>query len=188
MGSVSDSRIAGLIYYSWEDVGNFFHRQGRLITKMRKSRHDLYGQALVMTHYFANNPERGKNLKKYIEKINSGVHPEMAFSSSFPISMDDLNREIKDYFRRGKYPYRKVELKSPLAADSIIISKLSMDELADVIGRYITRRGEVTDDEILFYSAQLENGTISAGGLSVLAHSAIMRDKLEGSEEVFRIL
>lgn len=177
IGLVSNSRIKYLGYYSWENIRKFFHKQGSLLKTARNDTHDRYGQALVMIHYFLNNPARNKNLSSYLKNINNGLTSEQAFNNAFPISLEDLNKEVKKYLKRGKYSYNKIKLNSPLQANITESRRLTKYEISDIIARYLIRRGKITEEEASYYEAQLKDNAISAGGLSVLAFNAMKSEK-----------
>lgn len=56
----------------------------------------LYAQGWLLTHFAANNPERGKQLQEYLNAVASGTDYGEAAKAAFG-DLDKLNKELKDH-------------------------------------------------------------------------------------------
>lgn len=65
----------------------------------------LYAESWALMHYLMlGNPERAVQLRDYLSRLKDGAAPDVAFRGAFAGSPDDLERELRDYIRRFKFP------------------------------------------------------------------------------------
>ena len=75
----------------------------------------FYAESWATVHYLmtgsnANDPDRGRQLRSYLQLLNAGVSRDAAFSSAFPYDQATMTRQIKHSFERRRVTGLEVPL------------------------------------------------------------------------------
>ena len=99
----------------------------------------IYGRSWIMSHYFFFNPDRLKQLMKYVALINKGTDGRSAAQQAFG-NLQKLNGEIESYFRKPALPFSRFPA-SKYAPKSIEMRELRPGEAAVIEARTQSKVG-----------------------------------------------
>ena len=99
----------------------------------------IYGRSWIMSHYFFFNPDRLKQLMKYLALINGGTDGRAAAQQAFG-NLQKLNGEIESYFRKPSLPFSRFPA-SKYTPKSIEMRALRPGEAAVIEARMQSKVG-----------------------------------------------
>lgn len=99
----------------------------------------IYGRSWIMSHYFFFNPDRLKQLMKYLALINSGTDGRAAAEQAFG-NLQKLNGEIESYYRKPALPFSRFPA-SKYTPKSIEMRQLRPGEAAVIEARMQSKVG-----------------------------------------------
>ncbi len=104
----------------WLSIDKFFTRKGlnRNQTQM------YYAQAWLAVHYMFTHPERARAFDRYAMAISSGDDPVAAFQPAFGITVQEFDKELRDY-KREKLSIFQLAEKKVDHASAITVQRLS---------------------------------------------------------------
>lgn len=147
----------------------------------------IYGRGWALTHYLLLNPDRRKQLDKYLVAINSGVAPLKAATDSFG-NLRDLERALDKYVL-GKSLAAFVIGKERLPAVKVEVRPLTPGERALVDMRMVSTRGVDQKEATTVYARAVQaakpfpGDATAQGWLAEMAYDAKRDDEAEAAAD-----
>jgi tetratricopeptide (TPR) repeat protein len=98
---------------------------------------NFYGQCWALVHYLHFGRGGGRvssDLHRYLVETSRGASPEEAVQSAFGVYMDELDREVKKYYTRGRFQYMSAGLEGLGDVSDPEISPAPADRMALELG------------------------------------------------------
>jgi tetratricopeptide (TPR) repeat protein len=89
----------------------------------------FYAQSWALVHYLllGKEAQRQPQLTRYLELVAKGVNQQESFQTAFGTDIDAIEKELRDYIRRDKYPYINFpfeqKLESEVAVQSTVLTE-----------------------------------------------------------------
>jgi tetratricopeptide (TPR) repeat protein len=80
----------------------------------------FYAQSWALMHYLilGNNGQRVEKLSKFVDLMSTGVAMEKAFQDAFAITFESMEKELKSYIQRDRYPIVNGHFENKLGFDA----------------------------------------------------------------------
>jgi tetratricopeptide (TPR) repeat protein len=84
----------------------------------------FYAESWALMHYliFAKNGERSPQIGKFIELMSANVQMEQAFQEAFGMGFDAMEKELREYIGRDRYPIISGHFENKLGVDAAMQS------------------------------------------------------------------
>jgi Protein of unknown function (DUF1570) len=86
----------------------------------RDKRSVFYAEAWALMHYLilGTNGQRLTQMGKFVTLMDTNVPMEQAFQQAFQMSFENMEKELREYIRRDRYPILTSQLATKLAVDT----------------------------------------------------------------------
>lgn len=101
-----------------------------------------YAQAWVTVHYLSSHPDRSTQLMEYLRLYDAGLDSTRALAQAFDVDARQLQGEIREYYRRGQYPYVRFEPGALGVVDPPGYRLLEQDEVLVALGALFLNAGQ----------------------------------------------
>lgn len=169
LGAIQKGRLAWLSYEKWLPAKSIIN-PGEMSDWTGTNLSMFYAQSWLITFYL-NNRElpQGQSystqLNNYINALHKGDNKITAFESAFNLKIDKVNRNLKTYWKRGKF--KKLSLNKSILLKGVHIEsqQLSQGEINLMLGKFSYSR-EQTKQSIFYFDnasnfeAQRDNALI----------------------------
>lgn len=106
--SVRGSWLVNDSLLPWKDVFNSMRYWTRTSSD---SVSKMYAQSWLATHYMFNDPDKRKQLARYLQTIAMGTDdPEAAFEDAFGMGTTEMGRLVRAYLRSNQFPVQRYDL------------------------------------------------------------------------------
>jgi len=84
----------------------------------------FYAESWALMHYLilGNDGQRVTQLGKFVDQLNAGVPMEKAFQQAFAITFESMEKELKAYIQRDRYPIVNGHFENKLGYDATLQS------------------------------------------------------------------
>jgi tetratricopeptide (TPR) repeat protein len=85
----------------------------------------FYAQSWALVHYLmlGNERKRAPQLTRYLQLVGGGTSQQQSFESAFGADAEAIEKELRDYIRKDRYPYLSSPLDEKQEADSSMRSE-----------------------------------------------------------------
>jgi hypothetical protein len=166
IGGIAKGRVYSLDYYNWQNFADVMAEKKGLISMERPF--ESYAQSWLAVHYLYSHSQYAKKISPYIIAINKGEDESLAFQRVFGLSPDDFSKELKNYFRRKKYPNMTHKLRAPMREYKLEPIKLSRVDVIDHFAEYLQLSGVSDESFNQFFKAIVkDNKTVHVLAMQV---------------------
>lgn len=80
----------------------------------------FYAESWALLHYLilGRGGHRTVEVSKFVERLSANVPVEQAFQESFTVSFEEMERQLRDYVKRDRYPVLTAQFQRKLGIDS----------------------------------------------------------------------
>ncbi len=122
-GRVAEGRNYELVFKTWLPIETILFAPLDSVKEHDQSQ--FYGQSWLLTHYLFSTQERLDKLLRYLDGLSRGVEPKDAFRQGFGMEVEALDKELRDYAKKGEIAYFKLSRPPQTAGVSITVTRLS---------------------------------------------------------------
>lgn len=116
----------------------------------------FYAEAWALVHYLilGNNGQRQPQLSRFVNLLKTNVPVDQAFEQAFQTNYEALEKELKSYITRDKYPFMETKLKDKLEFDATMESApLTEAEAQAYLGDLLLHTSRLSDAETYLQKA-----------------------------------
>src|SRR4028118_301076 len=86
----------------------------------------FYAQSWALVHYlmFGEQGRRQPQLHRYLELVGKGTNQQESFQTAFGADIEAIEKELRDYIRRDKYPYINFPFEQKLQTEVAVESEV----------------------------------------------------------------
>ena len=115
----------------------------------------FYAQSWLIIHYqlFAN-PERRKQIDRYLSSLGVGNAPQQAFATAFANDQGEFEQELKRYANQTDFKYVAFDIPDVRKKIEAHVSELSASDAAEELGGWMIRNSSLNDASMQFLESQ----------------------------------
>lgn len=121
IGKYSPGRAYSIVQGNWLPIERVLSGQPTGLT--REGMSAFYAQSWLMVHYFYSTPERQASLQRYLAAVQSGDQGA-ALERTTGLSPETLNEELRNYIRRRRIQFRRMERDAAEAPPPVTVTAL----------------------------------------------------------------
>lgn len=145
----------------------------------------LYGAGWLLVHHLHDVPELSTKIVTYLSEYDRSGDSLGAFNKVFQLDLDALTVELARKASRGKYGYRRLPLKAPLAEPRVMETRVPLADaqliVADALR--IFRRDETgVADATAIYEGVLKQDTGNPRAVAALADMDLQQNRSAAAE------
>jgi hypothetical protein len=160
-GEFNPGRAATLVQARWLPLDRV------LFGGLPKDREEIgvfYAQSWLLAHYMLRSEINRPRLTAYFRRLAAGEDARKAFEASFPVALKDLEKELRDYLKRGM-TYSRLKRSSAASPPQVTITRLPPSA-----------------EDLLLARAKMEIGVIDGSEAALLA---TVRSAAAGHQDSF---
>ena len=123
----------------------------------------FYAESWALVHYLHNQAAQqnsmGQRMEQFIQSIESGEDDLTAFESAFGLSLNELDRDVKNYIRRGRYREIRIKLDALAPEFAPGVFKLPREQASLALAKISLRIGEFDKAEHWYTIATMNEST-----------------------------
>lgn len=153
VGGVPPHRVRSFTQSSWIPLQSIIARRGDDDWPPRRNSM-FYAEAWSLVHFLQNRPEQEESfdqqLKSYAKLLDSGAEPIESFEEAFGITMQRLDRDVRDYLGGNRVPGFSLETDELIADFEPEVTRMSREQISLALGQYALVRGNLDEAENWF--------------------------------------
>ena len=160
VGAVQEGRVNTMSWYRWLTVREVIDPQD-MTDWTREQRMMFYTTSWALVHYLHHGPNRetlSQDLGNYIELLNAGVGNVEAFEEAFNVSVDELDKTVREYFGERDAGVRTIpgyvlKIDDIIPDFEVVTRSMAKGEISLALGVAALRLGELQEARRLFTNA-----------------------------------
>ena len=191
VGGVQERRVKSMSWFRWLPLRDVIDPQASEDWN-REQFVMFYSSSWALVHYLHHGPYRDtltENLSNYIKLLEAGTGNIEAFEDAFDIPVDELDKDVREYFGERESGVRTIPGYA-LKIDDIVpefkadIRKMSEDEVSLALADAALRLGEV-EEARRWYTIANENPELRAVAQAGLGDTYKFQDEFETAQPYF---
>lgn len=145
----------------------------------------LYGEGWLLVHHLHDVPELAQKIVPYLSEYDRTGDSLGAFNKIFQLDLEELTKELAKKSSRGKYGYRRLPLKTPLAEPRVTETRVALADaqllVADALRTF--RRDETgIADATEIYEGVLKSAPGNPRAVAALADIDMQQSRVMAAE------